>query len=207
MSWRLAPRPRRPGHQAMVQRRRQWYRAVGAAIATPGSDAGAAAHGTAAGFAKSWAALTLKCSCGSLVGLMLDASQGQKLILAISPPWCVMALAARIPVSQLLSRGKVPPLPVELTLGSAPAWSARCRTIPAEPVAPTTLPASCGAAATAGGIATAGPGGGRAAASSRTCSGQGKVKSRRTQTARSGESIWNARHASATTARRATCSP
>ena len=109
LSWRLAPRPRRPGHQAMVQRRRQWCRAVGAAIATPGSGAGAAAHGTAAGFAKLWAARTLKCSCGSLVGLMLDVSQ--------APGRCPL-LRRR----QTGSRGTAPQASLELTLAVLLIW-------------------------------------------------------------------------------------
>jgi hypothetical protein len=199
LTWRPAPRPRRPGHQALVQRRRQWCWAAGAASATPGSGAGAAAHGTAAGFAKLWAALTRRCSCGSLVGLMLDVSQtpgrcpvlrrhlagrrgtapqaslelslallliccqravqplvqltvpqGQKLVLVTALPWCETALAGRIPVSKPLSRGKGPPLLGESFPDSAPARSTRARR-----AAPTTSPASCDAAASAGGSATA----------------------------------------------------
>ena len=63
----------------MVRRRRQWYSAAGVAAAAPCSDAGAATHGTAAGFAKSWAALMLKCSCGSHVNAAAAVYRRQRM--------------------------------------------------------------------------------------------------------------------------------
>ena len=76
--------------------------------------------------------------------------QGQEAIPGIPPPWCETALPGRIPASKPLYRGKAPPPPVESTLDSVPARSTR-----AGRAAPTTSPASCDAAASASGFATA----------------------------------------------------
>ena len=114
----------------------------------------------------------LRPSCQTVVQLLvqLTVPQGQELIWVMELPWCETVPTVRISVMKLLSCETVPPLLVEsiLALGLAPARSACCRSTLAEPAASTMSPALCGAAATAGGFATAVFLVCRAAASSRT---------------------------------------
>jgi hypothetical protein len=94
--------------------------------------------------------------------VQLTVPQGRELTLVKTLPRCETAPAVRIPVSKPLSRGKVPPL-----LGKSIRDSAPARRTCAGRAASTTSPASCDAAASAGGFATACGRARRAVASSR----------------------------------------